>query len=71
MKKVMVAIVCIGFLAGCQTVLKSEPGKGRLPYGAKVLVDDGTCPEGQIKQVTGGNGQGIPRTRECIPAPEQ
>jgi hypothetical protein len=45
-----------------------EPPAGTLPYGKKVLVDDGTCPTGQIKQITGGdNGRGIPRARACIP----
>lgn len=71
MKKTLVALMCLGFLAGCQTVLKSEPGKGRLPAGKQVLVDDGSCPAGQIKQITGGNGADIPRKRECIATPQQ
>ncbi|MCR6498514.1 hypothetical protein MUO32_05665 [Shinella sp. CPCC 101442] len=71
MKKTLVALMCLGFLAGCQTVLKSEPGKGQLPFGKQVLVDDGSCPSGQIKQITGGNGADIPRKRECIATPQQ
>jgi hypothetical protein len=47
--------------------LKQEPPIGQLPQGAKVLVDDRTCPAGQIKQVIGGNvAAGQPRLRSCI-----
>lgn len=61
-------IAASGFLlVGCQsTPMTSEPASGTLAYGSKVLVDDGTCPEGQIKQITGGNGGKIGRKRECI-----
>jgi hypothetical protein len=31
-----------------------------------VLVDDGTCPKGQIKQVIAGS-EGRKRTRSCVP----
>jgi uncharacterized caspase-like protein len=49
-------------------VLKQEPAIGKLPPGASVLVDDGTCPAGQIKQVVGGNiVTGQPRLRSCVP----
>jgi hypothetical protein len=48
--------------------LQQEPAIGQLPTGAKVLVDDRTCPSGQIKQVIGGNvATGQPRVRSCIP----
>ncbi len=54
-------------------VLKREPPMGQLREGQIVLVDDGTCPAGQIKQVTGGNHvkvggtKNIVRTYKCIP----
>jgi uncharacterized caspase-like protein len=49
-------------------ILKQEPAVGKLPTGASVLVDDGTCPAGQIKQVVGGNiVTGQARLRSCIP----
>ena len=49
-------------------VLKSEPAEGNLASGRKVLVDDGTCPAGQIKQVTGGSKiNHIARSSICIP----
>jgi hypothetical protein len=53
--------------------LKREPPMGALREGQVVLVDDGSCPAGQIKQVTGGNHvlaggyKHIVRTRRCIP----
>src|SRR5262249_60754693 len=34
--------------------LRSEPPAGQLPAGQRVLVDDGPCPAGQIKEVVGG-----------------
>lgn len=65
--------------AGCvqQTsqALRQEPAPGALASGTVVYVDDGTCPSGQIKEVTGGSnisrsGQAIPggssRQRRCV-----
>ena len=49
-------------------IFKSEPKPGTLKFGSVVYVDDGTCPEGQIKKVTGGNSKPrIKRKRECVP----
>jgi uncharacterized protein DUF6719 len=54
-------------------VLKKEPPMGQLREGQTVLVDDGSCPPGQIKEVIGGNHvsvggtKHILRTRKCIP----
>ena len=55
-------------------ILKREPAPGALRFGQRVLVDDGSCPRGQIKQVSAGNNIGGPetrpgrvqRTRRCI-----
>jgi hypothetical protein len=47
-------------------VLKQEPPPGALKAGEVMLVDDGTCGPGKIKQVTGGNNydaQGLPLRR--------
>lgn len=40
-----------------------------LKLGQRVLVDDGTCPTGEIKEVSGARmtANGILRTRKCIP----
>ncbi len=46
----------------------SEPPSGTLPAGKRMLVDDGTCPAGEIKEVSGGsNRQNIARSSRCIP----
>ena len=39
-----------------------------LRLGQRFLVDDGTCPAGQIKEVSGAKmtPQGIARARKCI-----
>jgi len=51
-------------------ILKTEPPVGQLPTGASALIDDGTCPDGQIKKIVGGNvTTGQPRLRSCIPRP--
>jgi starvation-inducible outer membrane lipoprotein len=57
-------------VAGCvaaPTVLTSEPPPGTIAYGSRALVNDGSCPAGQIKELTGGSLQDhIPRKRRCI-----
>ncbi|MCP5084556.1 MAG: hypothetical protein GY948_22940 [Alphaproteobacteria bacterium] len=56
-------------------VLKKEPPAGHLRSDERVLVDDASCPEGQIKLVIGGSNRvyktntvipGKPRSRKCI-----
>ena len=39
-----------------------------LRLGQRVMVDDGSCPTGQIKEVQGSQmtAQGVLRTRKCI-----
>jgi hypothetical protein len=55
------------------TIVKTEPPMGALKEGQVVLVDDGSCPAGQIKKVIGGNHtkvggfKNIVRERSCIP----
>ena len=40
-----------------------------LRLGQRIKVDDGTCPAGQIKQVSGARmtTNGVEATRKCIP----
>jgi hypothetical protein len=40
-----------------------------LRLGQRVLVDDGTCPAGQIKEVSGAKmaSTGVVPTRKCVP----
>ena len=53
--------------------LKQEPPMGAMREGQVVLVDDGTCPAGQIKRVVGGNHTAaggtkqIVRVSSCVP----
>jgi hypothetical protein len=40
-----------------------------LRLGQRVMVDDGSCPQGQIKEVYGANmtASGIAMARKCVP----
>jgi hypothetical protein len=40
-----------------------------LRLGQRILVDDGSCPTGQVKEVSGAQmtATGIARMRKCIP----
>jgi hypothetical protein len=40
-----------------------------LRLGQRIMVDDGSCPAGQIKEVTGVKltANGISRARKCVP----
>jgi hypothetical protein len=50
--------------------LTADPPTGALPYRKVVYVDDGTCPKGQVKEVTGGSREkAIPRTIRCVERP--
>jgi class 3 adenylate cyclase len=52
------------------TILDKDPAPGTLAYGKTVLVDDGSCSGGQIKEVTGGNNnRNIPRSSHCVDRP--
>jgi hypothetical protein len=46
-----------------------EQDIGDLRLGQRVMVDDGSCPAGQIKEVTGVKltATGIARARKCVP----
>jgi hypothetical protein len=54
-------------------ILSKEPSTGALHTGETVLVDDGTCPKGQIKEVRSEHnpkqGSGAARRRRCVPDP--
>lgn len=40
-----------------------------LRLGQRVLIDDGTCPAGQVKEVSGAkmSSTGVERARKCVP----
>jgi|AP12_2_1047962.scaffolds.fasta_scaffold496378_2 Family of unknown function (DUF6719) len=52
--------------------LDREPPMGALQEGQRVLVDDGSCGPGKVKEVIGGNHvkvggtKRVVRTRHCI-----
>jgi hypothetical protein len=49
---------------------KDKPKTGDLPFGQVVLVDDDTCPKGEIKEITGGSQEkGVRRSVRCIKRP--
>ena len=53
------------------TILREMPATGTIPTGHIVYVDDGGCPPGQVKEVTGGSlSQGVPRKIRCIDRPK-
>ena len=63
--------IAISTTANAQA-LKREPAMGTLREGQRVLVDDGTCGRGRIKEVIGGNHvevggfKQIKRIRRCL-----
>jgi hypothetical protein len=64
------ALLLIGFV---NPVAAAQVGREQdivdLRLGQRVLVDDGSCPAGQIKEVTGVTmtTTGIARARKCVP----
>jgi hypothetical protein len=62
------AMSLIATSATAQTVPR-EQDIPDLRLGQRVMVDDGSCPAGQIKEVQGSQmtASGVLRTRKCIP----
>ncbi|TAI65206.1 DUF6719 family protein [Bradyrhizobium sp. Leo170] len=64
-------IALLGWLASSASaqVLGREQDIIDLRLGQRVMVDDGSCPAGQIKEVSGSQmtSQGVTRVRKCIP----
>jgi hypothetical protein len=69
------AVCCLllALTAPCVHAMGQQVGREQeivdLKLGQRVLVDDGTCPAGQIKEVSGARmtSDGITRARKCIP----
>lgn len=68
---VLVALLAVGAPAAAQ-VVKKEPPMGSLKPGEVVLVDDGSCPAGQVRRVVGGDHKKVggknmvERRRSCV-----
>jgi uncharacterized protein DUF6719 len=66
-------IVLLGWLASPPSASAQVTGREQeivnLRLGQRVLVDDGSCPTGQIKEVSGSQltTNGVARVRKCIP----
>jgi len=62
------ALLALAGPAAAEQVSREQDITG-LRLGQKILVDDGSCPAGQIKEVTGTNltAEGITRSRKCVP----
>jgi hypothetical protein len=55
---------------GNAQIVKQEPFEGQMAAGSILLVDDGTCGKGRIKQIIGGELAAMnprPRARTCVP----
>ena len=63
------ALLAFATPAPAQQAVTREQDIVDLRLGQRVLVDDGSCPAGQIKEVSGAQmtTSGIVRTRKCIP----
>jgi hypothetical protein len=60
------AVLVLAVTAASAEILKREPPMGALREGQVVLVDDGTCPNGQIKRVVGGNHVKVGGTKKIV-----
>jgi hypothetical protein len=74
LKALCVVILAVGGLsllaeAARAQQFSSEKDAGELRLGQRVKVDDGTCPAGQVKEISGTKmtAGGVVRTRKCIP----
>ena len=72
----LIAMLVLGVLAAPQAgrlaladQVAREQDIVNLRLGQRVKVDDGTCPAGQIKEVSGTKmtASGVVRARKCIP----
>ena len=71
-------LLLVGLVSGCThfapapiSYLSQDPAPGKLPYGKLAYVDDGQCPDGQVKRLIGGDAKkSIPRHVECVARPQ-
>lgn len=63
------ALLVFASCAFAQQAVMREQDVVDLRLGQRVLVDDGSCPAGQIKEVLGSQmtSSGIVRARKCVP----
>jgi hypothetical protein len=66
----LIALELLALVTGAQaTVFSREQDIVDLRLGQRVRIDDGTCPAGQIKEVSGAKmtETGVLRARKCVP----
>jgi hypothetical protein len=63
----LAVIACARFVTAQQ--VSREQDIVNLRLGQRIKVDDGTCPPGQVKEISGSKmaATGIVRTAKCIP----
>ena len=70
-----VLAVLVGAIAAAgasPNYLKEVPKEGEIAHGKVVYVDDGKCPKGEIKEITGGSREkAIPRKVRCVKRPAE
>ncbi len=71
--RLIIAAVLLAALAGPMLAQTQHVGREQdivgLRLGQRVQVDDGTCPAGQVKEVSGAKmtSSGVTPARSCIP----
>jgi hypothetical protein len=71
-RKALCFLATFGLLVAAtqaQATVRREQDIVELRLGQRIRVDDGTCPAGQIKEVSGTNmtTTGVVRARKCVP----
>ena len=61
--------LALGLTTPAQATVGREQDIPEIRLGQRIKVDDGTCPAGQIKEVSGAKMTpvGVERARKCIP----
>jgi hypothetical protein len=70
MRIALAAFVLLAFASIAHAeIVSREQDIADLRLGQRVMVDDGSCPAGQIKEVQGARmtTAGVERTRKCVP----
>jgi hypothetical protein len=66
----LAALALVALVDGARAeIVSREQDIVDLRLGQRVMVDDGSCPAGQIKEVQGSQmtTSGVVRTRKCVP----
>jgi hypothetical protein len=70
MRSALAALALLAFAGAARAeIVSREQDIVDLRLGQRVMVDDGSCPAGQIKEVQGAQmtTSGVVRTRKCVP----